>query len=140
MSRLQVAADAMTTVTNTMIDHLLPQFVTSAGGDEAVARTLIKGQIAPYCPAPIPKPLRVGRIIGFRTAAIDSLRLSITDDQTLPDTTGRWNRAAIPTRGQERPRQDLARSQAGCRAAMDSVQAEPVAALSGHRRRWLYDV
>jgi hypothetical protein len=63
-----------------ILGFMLPFFLVSAGGNTDLARAAIKELIDAY-QASTPEQLDlVGRIIGFSTAALDNLRLSMAPD------------------------------------------------------------
>jgi hypothetical protein len=69
---------------NTILGFMLPFFLAGAGGNRSIAAELIRTLIEAYnASTPIELDL-AGRIIGFSTAAMDNLRLSIAAN--LSDT------------------------------------------------------
>jgi len=85
------AAATSNVVEETVIDHLLPLFINAAGGDDDLARAMIRDQIASYEPRSATDLLRIGRIVGLRMSAVDNLRLSMTLNQ---DPQSCWRMAA----------------------------------------------
>ena len=54
--------DLTAAIESTILDSLLPLFITGAGGDEGIARATIRDQIASYQPSSVPELLKIGRI------------------------------------------------------------------------------
>jgi hypothetical protein len=69
---------------NTILGFMLPFFLAGAGGNRAVAAELIRTLIEAYNASTLAELDLAGRIIGFSTAAMDNLRLSMAPD--LSDT------------------------------------------------------
>jgi hypothetical protein len=85
------AAAAPSAVEETVVNRLLPLFINAAGGDDDLARAMIRDQIATYEPSTAADVLRIGRIVGLRMSAVDNLRLSMTLNQ---DPQSCWRMAA----------------------------------------------
>jgi hypothetical protein len=62
----------------TLLGFMLPFFLAGAGGDQAIATAAIRELIDAYNAGSATELDLVGRIIGFSTAAMDNLRLSMT--------------------------------------------------------------
>jgi hypothetical protein len=74
------APSAFDCILGNILEFMLPFFLVSAGGNTNLARAAIKELIDAY-QASTPEQLDlVGRIIGFSTAAMDNLRLSMAPD------------------------------------------------------------
>jgi hypothetical protein len=83
-TQLGTDSSAADCVLANILGFMLPFFLVSAGGNADLARSAIKELIDAYqASTPLELDL-VGRIIGFSTAALDNLRLSMTPE--LPDT------------------------------------------------------
>ena len=101
-------------VEKTVVDLLLPLFLDRAGGEEVLARAMIQDQIEGYMPQSVSDLLRVGRIIGLRTTAVDSLRLSMDINQDIQQC---WQVAASLSKEADRMVQLLNKT----RAARDTI-------------------
>jgi hypothetical protein len=89
------AGNALASVTETMVDVLLPLFLGPAGGDPQLAAAMVRDRIEGYGPRSVPDLLRIGRIIGLRMSAVDHLRLSMESDG---DVRQCWDLAASLSR------------------------------------------
>ena len=77
-------AIAFDCVLASILEFMLPFFLVAAAGNAGLARSAIKELIDAYQPGTPTELDLVGRIIGFSTAALDNLRLSMAPD--LSDT------------------------------------------------------
>lgn len=93
----------------TIVSALIPLFIDAAGGDETLARAMIRDQIDLYKPRSVPDLLRVGRIIGLRMAAVDSLRLSMDMNHNVQRC---WAMAVSLSKEADQAVESLHRSQA----------------------------
>jgi hypothetical protein len=97
-------ADTISVVEDQVLDQLLPQFIDAAGGDDALARAMIRDQIDRYQPRTSIDLRRVGRMIGLRMSAVDHLRLSMGMDQDIQDC---WTQAVSLSNEADRIMQSL---------------------------------
>jgi hypothetical protein len=80
INRPDTDPSAFDCILGNILEFMLPFFLVSAGGDPGLARAAIKQLIDAY-QASTPEQLDlVGRIIGFSTAALENLRLSMVPD------------------------------------------------------------
>ena len=96
--------DSFAAARHMVIERLLPHFIDTAGGDPALARSMIADQIDGYRAVSGPDVVRVGRIIGLRAAAVGSLRLSMNPDE---DANACWRLAATLSQEADRVMQTL---------------------------------
>ncbi len=111
----------------TILDFMLPFFLAGAGGDADFARAAIFELLDAYNAATTPELDLAGRIIIFSTAAMDDLRLSMTDPEMSDAKKLRYRSNAVA----------LSRSAEQCRKVLEAMQAKrqatkrpPGAALS----------
>ena len=116
--------DLNAAIESTILETLLPLFITGAGGDEEIARATIRDQIASYQPASVPELLKIGRIVGLRMSAVDNLRLSIAGHASHEDIRQYWDAAVALTKEADQDVKALdemrARRRPGVRASDDS--------------------
>jgi hypothetical protein len=84
MSQPDQASPTVDCLLTTICGFLLPFFLVGAGGNLAAARAAVLELIDAYSPNTPTELDLVGRIIGFSTAAMDNLRLSMSEG--LSDT------------------------------------------------------
>jgi hypothetical protein len=93
---------------------LMPFFLIGASDDPEKARGAVADLLRAYDPANPQELDLAARIIGFSAAALDNLRLSMTDP-ALPDTKRlRYRSSAV----------SLSRSSEQCRATLKKIQTE----------------
>jgi hypothetical protein len=98
----------------TICGFLLPFFLTAAGGNLETAHAAILELIDAYNPAtPVQLDL-VGRVIGFSTAAMDNLRLSMGDGLSDTKVLQYRSNAVSLSRAAEQARQILQAIQTEC--------------------------
>jgi hypothetical protein len=76
-------SDTIAAVEDAVLDRLLPQFIDAAGGDDDLARAMIRDQIDRYQPRSAADLVRVGQAIGLHMSAVGNLRLSMELDQDV---------------------------------------------------------
>jgi hypothetical protein len=96
----------------TLLSFMLPFFLAGAGGDQLIATAAIRELIDAYNAGTATELDLVGRIIGFSTAAMDNLRLSMTPG--MSDTKVLRYRSNAVT---------LCRSSDAARKLLDALQA-----------------
>ena len=98
----------------TILNFMLPFFLAGAGGDADFARAAIFELLDAYNAATTPELDLAGRIIIFSTAAMDDLRLSMTDPEMSDTKKLRYRSNAVA----------LSRSAEQCRKVLEAMQAK----------------
>lgn len=98
----------------TIIGFLLPFFLVGAAGDPGLAGAAIVELIEAYGAATVKELDLAGRIIGFSTVAMDSLRLSMSDPDMPDAKILRYRGNAVA----------LSRMAEQCRTVLDAMQAK----------------
>jgi hypothetical protein len=93
---------------------LMPFFLLGAGDDPEKARNAVAAMIRAYNPSTIQELDLVARIIGFSTAALDNLRLSMGGPTLSDSKILRYRSTAV----------SLSRSAEQCRATLQKMQTE----------------
>jgi len=112
----QPAAEAVPSdcISQTILDFMLPFFLAAAGGDADLARAAIFELLDAYNAVTTPELDLAGRIIIFSTAAMDDLRLSMSDPQMSDTKKLRYRSNAVA----------LSRSAEQCRKVLEAMQAK----------------
>lgn len=99
----------------TILDFMLPFFLAGAGSDVDLARAAIFELLDAYNATTTQELDLAGRIIIFSTAAMDNLRLSMSDADMSDAKKLRYRSSAVA----------LSRSAEHCRKVLDALQARP---------------
>ena len=120
-------ADTMDRARNAICLLLMPFFLFGAGDDPQKARAAVADLIQAYNPTDTLQLDLAARIIGFSTAALDNLRLSMSSP-TLSDTKIlRYRSTAVSlSRSAEQCRTELRKMQDALPEAIPAAQPQPM--------------